>query len=87
MAQTNDPRARPVAEPGKPQTHADPGARPSPVPTSSAVPATHTADDDEDPWRHPPVAPRDEGPLKSLGRAISEPVTGATDDKPAKPKP
>ncbi len=86
MATTNDRRDRPMAEPGKPQAGADPGARPSPAPTSSGAPAAQPADDDEDPWRHPPVAPRDEDPLKSLGRAISEPVTGASRDDRAKPK-
>jgi hypothetical protein len=123
MATTNDPRARPMAEPGKQQAGADVGGmsqsadsgladaaersqergdeRPAAREGRPAAPAARPAearpgtgspvarpgdDDDEEPWRHPPVAPRDEDPLKSLGRAISEPVTGATDDHPAKPK-
>lgn len=44
-------------------------------------------DDNGDPWRHPPVAPKDENPLKSFVRSISETVTGPLDDKPGKPKP
>jgi len=119
MATTNDPRDRPMAEPGKQQAGADlggmrqsadaglsdaaarsqergagqPAAREAqPAPPASppgAAPASGSAgaragDDDDDPWRHPPVAPHDENPLKSLGRAISEPVTGA--DEPVKPK-
>jgi len=43
-------------------------------------------DDDDGPWRHAPVAPRDEDPLKSLGRAVSETVTGPLADPPDKPK-
>ena len=57
-------------------------ARRASVPASRA---TH-ADDDEDEWRHPPVAPVDESnPLKSLGKAVSDTVTGS-EDKPAAPK-
>jgi hypothetical protein len=77
MATTNDSRDRP-----KP---AAPAARPGGAPPRSGGPAARPGDDDEEPWRHPPVAPRDEEALKSLGRAVSEPLT-ATDDKPAKPK-
>jgi hypothetical protein len=45
-------------------------------------------DDDEDPWRHPPVAPVDESPLESLGRSMSDVVIGpAGDTKDDKPKP
>ncbi len=43
--------------------------------------------DDEDEWRHEPVAPVDESPLKSLGRSVSEVVTGTLDDATGKPKP
>jgi len=122
MATTNDPRDRPMAEPGKQQAGADLGgmsksadtglsdaaqrsqergseqpaapetrpaasaSRPGDAPPRSGVPAAKPGDDDEEPWRHRPIAPRDEGPLKSLGKAISEPVTGATDHDPAKPK-
>jgi hypothetical protein len=67
----------------------------------SAAPATATDkpptgnnanwDADEEPWRHPPVAPNDESPAKSLGRSVSDAVVSAADapkDKtPPKPKP
>lgn len=62
MATSNDPRAKPMAEPDKRQS------------------------DDEEPWRHAPVAPRDEDPLESLGRSISDAVTGTQAVPPAKPK-
>jgi hypothetical protein len=80
MATTNDSPDRPIAEPGKPQAGAAAGE------TSPSADADAGGEDDEEPWRHPPVAPRDEDPLKSLGRSVSETVTGAVDDKPAKPK-
>ena len=122
MATTNDPRDRPMAEPGKQQAGSEvggmsqsadaglsdsaersqeraseqpaareappsaPAARPAGGMAEGGLPPAQVGDDDEEPWRHPPVAPRDEDPLKSLGRAISEPVTGAVDDDPAKPK-
>jgi hypothetical protein len=44
-------------------------------------------DDDEEPWRHPPVAPVDESPLESLGRSISDVVIGPAGDAKDKPKP
>jgi len=38
-------------------------------------------DDDEDEWRHEPIAPIDEGnPLKSLGQAVGDTVTGSGPD-------
>jgi len=38
---------------------------------------------DEDEWRHEPVAPVDEGnPLKSLGKAVGDTVTGAETPTP-----
>ena len=123
MATTNDPRDRPMAEPGKQQAGAEvggmsqsadaglsdsaersqertsdppgasgarpsaPAARPAGATARGGLPPAQPGDDDEEPWRHPPVAPRDEDPLKSLGRAISEPVTGAVDDDPPSRKP
>jgi hypothetical protein len=90
MATTNDSRDKPMAEPGKQQAgEAKPAAapsRPAGAPASGAGPAAEGYDDDDEPWRHPPVAPRDESPLKSLGRSVSDAVTGSVDDKPAKPK-
>jgi hypothetical protein len=56
--------------------------------TAAATPEVGSAgDDDEEPWRHPPVAPRDEDPLKSLGRSISEPVIGSIDGQADRAKP
>lgn len=55
----------------------------------AGVPAAKPAaaqDDNGDEWRHPPVAPKDEGPLKSFARAVSETVTGPLADKDAMPK-
>jgi len=38
-------------------------------------------EDDEDEWRHEPVAPVDErNPLKSLGRAVADVATGGSPD-------
>jgi hypothetical protein len=89
MATTNDSRDKPMAEPGKPQAgEAKPAAapsRPAGAPASGAGRAAEGFDDDE-PWRHAPVAPRDESPLKSLGRSVSDAVTSSVDDKAAKPK-
>ena len=44
-------------------------------------------DDDAEPWRHPPVAPRDESIADSIGKAISDVVTGPLDDAKNTPKP
>ena len=47
-------------------------------------------DDDEEPWRHPPVAPKDAGVADSLGEAVSDVVTGPLEgdpDKAEKPAP
>ena len=41
-------------------------------------------DDDEDEWRHEPVAPVNEpNPLRSLGKAVGETVTGSGQDTAA----
>jgi len=74
---------QPAAREARPSA---PPARPAGAAATGGLPPAQPGDDDEEPWRHPPVAPRDEDPLKSLGRAISEPVTGAVDDDLAKPK-
>lgn len=43
--------------------------------------------DDEDEWRHEPVAPVDEpNPLRSLGKAVGDALTGSDQDGPAPPK-
>lgn len=59
-------------------------------PSSPAAPAgsarpTKGRDDEEDEWRHEPVAPNDENPLESLGRSVTEAITGSGGD-PAKPR-
>jgi len=44
-------------------------------------------DDDEAEWRHEPVAPVDESnPLKSLGEAVGDTLTGSGPAAPAPPK-
>jgi hypothetical protein len=51
------------------------------------VDATADEDDDGDAWRHDPVAPVDEpNPLKSLGNAIADTVTGGEKAETKKPK-
>ena len=62
-------------------TPKDPAAKPTVPPRRGSG-----FDDDEEPWRHPPVAPKDQNPLDSLGESISETVTGPLADKPGKPK-
>jgi hypothetical protein len=43
--------------------------------------------DDEDEWRHDPVAPVDEpNPLRSLGKAVGDIVTGSDRDTAVPPK-
>jgi hypothetical protein len=45
------------------------------------------ADEDDDEWRLPPVAPVDEeNLLKSLGRSIADAVTGGAEDTSKKPE-
>lgn len=43
-------------------------------------------EDDEEPWRHPPVAPKDAGIADSLGKSVSDVVTGPLEGDPAKAK-
>ena len=44
-------------------------------------------EDDEDEWRHEPVAPVDEpNPLRSLGEAVGETVTGSDPDRATTPR-
>ena len=64
-----------------------PADKPDAVPARPAAGApADDLDDNGDPWRHPPVAPKDQGPLESFGRSVSEIVTGPLADKPGKPK-
>lgn len=60
----------------------------TPADKARDVPATNTGagydnsvDENGDAWRHPPVAPKDKGPIESLGESISEAVTGPTKDR------
>ena len=77
------------------KTRQQPSAHPTTKPSGSGA-ATSTGatgtdrranpDDDEDEWRHEPVAPVDErNPLKSLGRAIADVATSGSEPAP-KPK-
>ena len=46
--------------------------------------------DDGEPWRHAPIAPRDAGIAESFGKAVSDVVTGPLEgdaDKAVKPLP
>ena len=80
-------------EPGATATPTGPGERPAtdgrataPAETAGArgqANADANADDDEDEWRHEPVAPVDErNPLKSLGRAIADVATSGSHPVP-----
>jgi len=52
---------------------------------TGATDASTQRDDDEDEWRHEPVAPVDErNPLRSLGKAVGETVTGSDADTSAR---
>lgn len=67
------------------------GASAEPVaagPSDKAKSNNERWDEDEEPWRHPPVAPVDESPLDSLGRSVSDVIVGSTPDGAKdKPKP
>lgn len=64
---------------------------PPPTPDKNDKPTSNNErwDADEEPWRHPPVAPVDESAAESLGRSISDVVIGSTDaeNEKARPKP
>jgi len=70
MTTPTDRTDPPMAEPGKRKaTRGSTGA------------TSNDEDEDEDEWRHEPVAPIDEGnPLKSLGKAVGDTVTGSSSD-------
>ena len=42
--------------------------------------------DDAAPWRHPPIAPEDAGIADSLGKSVSDVVTGPLEGDPAEAK-
>ena len=70
-------------------------AKPTPSADTSVTPNPKGNQwDDEDEWRHPPVAPVDAGVADSLGKSVSDVVTGPGEGahqaglptkKPAKP--
>jgi hypothetical protein len=97
MATSDTPRNLPLAEPGKRQSGSDAGGMPAAADARAAAKTPPAArpgggagkpgwEDDDEPWRHAPVAPKDENPLKSFGRSISETVTGPNEDQTGKPK-
>jgi hypothetical protein len=46
----------------------------------------YAGDDEEEEWRHDPVAPVDEtNPLKSFGKAVADTLTGPSQDTPGTP--
>lgn len=49
-------------------------------------PAGNDWDDDDGPWRHPPVAPKDAAVADSLGKSVSDVVTGPLEGDPEKAK-
>ena len=62
---------------------AKPGAPPRAEGTESHAGARRNDDDDEDEWRHEPIAPVDESnPLRSLGKAVGDTVTGSGPNTP-----
>jgi hypothetical protein len=76
------PAERPVSDAA---ASAPAAAATAPVGRAAAGP-TDDDGDDEEPWRHEPVAPVDEtNPIKSLGKAVADTVTGSG-DKPDAPK-
>jgi hypothetical protein len=77
-------------EPGAPGAPSGPvdgsATRPrAAAPSQGATPATGRANDDEDDdeWRHEPIAPVDErNPLRSLGRAIADVALDGSEPAP-----
>lgn len=78
-----------------PATDAAPSGSPAATPTRArgisapdvAARPGKQSDDDEEEWRHEPVAPVDESnPLRSLGKAVGDTVTGSgpAADRPPK---
>ena len=84
------PTDRPMAEPGKPSADREPAAptRPAePGATDAGAKRDARDDDEEDEWRHEPIAPVDEtNPLRSLGKAVGDTVTGSDPDARVPPK-
>jgi hypothetical protein len=87
---TNEPGAADT-----PSSHADrPRSDNRATPRRDSAPASgerggvdRASDDDEDTWRHEPVAPVDEkNPLKSLGRAVADTITSGGESEADQPK-
>jgi hypothetical protein len=69
------------ADPRDPSTTPRPAEAADSAPTSAPAAGSPQVDEDEDEWRHPPVAPVDErNPLRSLGEAIADTLTGGDRD-------
>lgn len=89
MSAPRTPTDPSIADPGKPSAKgntAEPAPeRPTGVPDARAKRVPQ--DDDEDEWRHEPIAPVDEtNPLRSLGKAVGDTVTGSDPAKRVPPK-
>jgi len=73
---------QPAAAPAKASAPAATGSGGNP-----ARPRSGFDDEAEDgPWRHPPVAPKDEGAATSLGKSVSDVVIGPNHGTDAKQK-
>jgi len=60
-------------------------AIPDGQPKPDANPGDRDKDEAEE-WRHAPMAPKDANPLDSLGRAVTDSVTGSAADKGTGPQ-
>ena len=84
MTAPADPRDPPLAETGKRTTDAAGATHDA---AASPGDARSNPDDNDDEWRHAPVAPVDEpNPLKSLGQAVADTLTNADAETPRQPK-
>ena len=90
-AGTSAASQRPASQGGGASSKSDAAATPQGQSAGTADPAKPAAktgagwDDEEDEWRHEPVAPNDENPVESLGRSVTEAITGSG-GKPGKPR-
>ncbi len=74
--------------PTKPAAVPTPSASKPSVPATSGKPKNGFEDEEAEdgPWRHDPVAPKDEGIARSFGKSVSDVVTGPLDGADGKPK-
>ena len=49
-------------------------------------PPGNDREDDAEPWRHPPIAPENAGIADSLGKSVSDVVTGPLEGDPEQAK-